>query len=242
MAFPKRVFKRFRKSNRRNFKKFPRKIYKKKYTKQKVFNFTRTQNVQVYLDRSNAGAEPDTAHNVWAFSNNSGNPAVEGTFKLADLPSYTEFTNLFDQYRICGIKWELGTYHNTSEVNVEWETDLTNTEGHLVVHSVLDNDDSSLIYTIKNYNEYETYKRYILKSKISRYFKPSVLCMAYKSAVSTGYITKYNQWVDATDSTVPHYGIKFLIEEPRQYSVGQDAEKLELQLRITYYIQCRGVH
>ena len=38
--------------------------------------------------------------------------------------------------------------------------------------------------------------------------KPAIQMEAYKTALTTGYMPKWGQWLKTTDDTIPHYGLK----------------------------------
>lgn len=42
--------------------------------------------------------------------------------------------------------------------------------------------------------------------------KPAVNIQTYRTAVSTGYAPAWNQWIDAAQTDVPHYGLKYVID------------------------------
>lgn len=125
-------------------------------------------------------------------------------FKLSDLDNYTEFTNLFDRYRICGIK-------------VTFEPNITGFDANAganaftlpMLLTAIDHNDSATPGSMAELMQYRTLKKTRAHVTHSRYFKPAVLTSAYESAVATAYIPKWKQWLTCDDPATPHYAIKY---------------------------------
>lgn len=199
--------------------------------------FKRTLIVPVVLNRATASQDVATGHNIWGYCNSA--IAGQEDFRLSSLDGYTDFTNLFDRYKINGIKWELSCFNGEADMGnaSAWVADLKTTSGTIKVHTCNDYDDNTPIGSIKEMAQYSTYKRTSLQGQkqVKRYIRPRVLAMAYETAVSTAYSPKV-MYIDCNDSATPHYGIKFIVEEPRQWQAGQDASYLQLQLKCTFFV------
>lgn len=159
-------------------------------------------------------------------------------YALSDLPNYTEFTNLFDSYRIMAIKIK---FIYTS--NVTGQGSATGPINPAVVlpicYTVVDHDDSVALTSQTDYEQYESCKVSRLDKPFTRYFKPCTTMMVYKDAVSTGYgISRRSQWMDCSQPGVPYYGFKMGID-PVQYTTGGTILGY-LTMITKYYIQCTG--
>lgn len=150
------------------------------------------------------------------------------TFKLSDLSNYTEFVNLYDQYRILGVKVEFRPRVTSADAN---PLSTLVQFGDLV--TAIDHNDSS---APGSQNELYAYKRMkttnMLKGQ-TRYIKPSVLIQMYESAISTGYGSKWRQWLDTNDYDVPHYGLKYAI------APSNSATTVTIGVILTFYFQCK---
>lgn len=136
---------------------------------------------------------------------------------LSDMPSYTEFTTLFDRYKICGIKIKF-TPFNTSSATVSTTGPLVGGAG-AIWHSVIDYDDATLptasdagIDAIRQYPSYKM--KQVLNSTgapMHRYFKPRLAAAVYSGAF-TSYANMRNVWIDAASPSVQYYGLKAIVE------------------------------
>lgn len=167
----------------------------------------------------------------WATVNALGDQPFKLEPKLSDLPNYTEFTALFDQYRIKGVSFKLIPRYNV----------VPQTSGNPLlptqVMSVLDYDGTGP-NTLTAIRQYQTLRTTRNTSIHKRYFKPAILQMVYESSTTTAYGPKWNQWIDCNNDTVPHYGLYGIC--PQIASGVSDAEYF-YDLEAVYYIQCKTV-
>jgi hypothetical protein len=138
----------------------------------------------------------------------TGTPIVTSTtvptfvglsFALSDLPGYTEFTNLFDQYRIDRIELKL-----IPNVTDSFPSSLlTGT-----IQSVIDYDDGNTPTTTTELLQYENCQvNNIVDSQVQLDFKPRVALAAYAGAF-TSYANA-TSWIDSASPGVQHFGVKF---------------------------------
>lgn len=123
-------------------------------------------------------------------------------FKLSDLPNYTEFTALYDQYQIRAIKIQLIPRFTESAA-------ATSTQAIGNMWSVIDYDDSGAPGALNDLLQYQNVKRTRTNQMHSRYFKPKVADEVFGSGVATAYSAAKNVWLDCNNPVVEHYGIKF---------------------------------
>lgn len=127
------------------------------------------------------------------------------TFTLSQLASYTEFTNLFDSYKINGVKVLVRSFANTDgalSFPMPWI-------------ECWNDHDNSVLPTVALSREIMGVKhKYFSSSKnvISMYVKPKPIIESTGTTTSISAITpKYSQWIDCADSDIQHYGIKGII-------------------------------
>lgn len=144
-----------------------------------------------------------------------GSYAVFGT--LDSLPDYTEFTTLFDRYKIVGMKLKLIPFNTQSEVGAA--VSATYAQTGVIWHGITDYDDANSAPTatdvgINTLREYESYKvRNVLNGRpVTQYCKPRIATAAYGASVFTRFANMKNLWIDANSSDVQHYGFKGIFE------------------------------
>jgi len=117
-------------------------------------------------------------------------------FKLNDIPGYTNFTNIYDMYRISKVVMlfkAIGT-------QVYWG----NSSGDVPqITTAFDfNDGSSELAPAQSY---ETALTTTMTTSFSRTFSPKVAVQVY-NGVSAGYLEgSSNQWLDTDYPGIPHY-------------------------------------
>lgn len=149
------------------------------------------------------------------------------TFSLASIPNVGDFTSLFDQYKITKVElfWKLAVDPSAqTSSSSQWPT----------LYYVNDHDDSTPFTSINQMRECNKMRFKVLRP--FRYaktiIKPAVLSEIYRSAVSTSYVPKWNQWVDMVHTDVPHYGVKYAFDYFSNLSY-------VVQIRAKYHISFR---
>jgi len=134
-------------------------------------------------------------------------------FRLSDVVNYSEFTTLFDQFMLtkCVVTLRLVTNPDSAAVtNLVTPVQITN--WYPQVWYVPDYDDSGA-ETLDSIKERIGVKRRTLKpdSVVRIVIRPKILVQTYVTAIATGYAPK-RMFVDCDQSTVPHYGLKTVID------------------------------
>lgn len=151
-------------------------------------------------------------------------------FTLASLRNYTDFTNLFDQYKINKVDLYFKLIQNPEAPTT------TNTVAtyYPTLWFVRDYDDSSTM-TVANMQEKQGVKRIVMKpdaiQKISVY--PKFQRMAYQTLTSTGY-SPGTGFLDCVDSGVPHYALKTTFQVPASGATW------EVEVQAKYHVSFRG--
>lgn len=129
------------------------------------------------------------------------------TFSLNDLPSYTDFTNLFDQYSIVGIKYR---FVCTQDPGVNSQTTAARQGSFPYIKWVHDHDDSAGATETQLQQYPRMHEHWFGESnKVTRWFylRPAVATQAY-GTISNGYVAKWKQYLDCGYPGTPHYGLK----------------------------------
>jgi hypothetical protein len=123
-------------------------------------------------------------------------PAVGALiFRISNLPAYTEFTQLFDQYRILEATVRFVPTFSTS----------TN------LYTVVDYDDATLPTALTDLDQYSSLTVSESGTMVVRTLHPKVAVSVYQGAVPfTGYASG-NLWIDSISNSVEYYGLKYYI-------------------------------
>ena len=123
---------------------------------QRIFRYKRWFDVADFIVPASS-AVPTFAAYSFSLQNLQG-AAVPNT------AGYTDFTNLYDQYKIVGIKFMLIP-----------PTNMANVAGsqRFQIYSVIDRDDSAFLTGIEQAMQYSTFKMTVNTKTHTTYFKPS---------------------------------------------------------------------
>lgn len=164
---------------------------------------------------------------------NYANDGYNGKFKLGALANFNEFTSLFDQYRITGVKVNFIFSASSSNAGSTYQsTQLP------LIWIVEDYDDGSVLTSVLDYQQYGTVKVRRLNNPITKFVRPKPAQSVYQSGTFSGYAQgQRNTWIDMQSPQAEYYGIKWGIEP---CSAGTGTNTLgTLKVLCTYYIQCR---
>jgi len=127
------------------------------------------------------------------------------TFHLQDLPSYTEISALFDQYRIRKVKLMFYPQQTDNVTTAAGQTTA-------IIHTVIDRNDSGSPTNETTILQYDGLKTHKFDRQFSVTCSPRVNVPVYAGSVFTGYGEgKGGQWINSADADVPYYCIKALI-------------------------------
>jgi hypothetical protein len=119
-------------------------------------------------------------------------------FALSSFPDYTEFTALFDSYRI-------------QQTRVSF-TNIAFAGGSVLanMHTVIDYDDNNVI-GVSAMQEYETYQVDTVESSFSRTLNPRAANAAYSGAFTSFSQMPTKTWCDVASPNILYYGLKGII-------------------------------
>lgn len=161
------------------------------------------------------------------------NVGKQFTFRLSDLQGYTEFTDLFDMYKICAVKIEIIPVFNSIDGHVQTTTLQTVCPP---VISVLDYNDNNVITSEADMLEYESHKMTLGWKKHTRYLKPK--CQTYVKELTNAAAMPKRSYLSTEFADVDHYGAKVLF-----LPTGTMADQTGVTYYVyqTYYIACKNV-
>lgn len=139
--------------------------------------------------------------NLGVITATSIDSGVGRRFRLGDLPVVSDYTNLFDQYRILKVEviYVLSTHILASQARYPRLT-------FAVDYSDASNPGSE--NDILSYQNCETFQFGQVKHTFKRVFRPRAAMAAFEGAF-TGYgMAPADTWFDCNDSNIEHYGTK----------------------------------
>lgn len=146
-------------------------------------------------------------------------------FALSQVPNNGEFTALFDQYKINGVRVRLSPRANSAEIGTN--------QGLIKMFTAIDYNDITAPTAINDLLQYENCKATSSNREHVRYLKPKVEKAVYQSALVTGYGAG-TAWIDTANPSVPHYGLKFALQ---QLPAGNQS----YDVQVTYYLAFKQV-
>lgn len=165
--------------------------------------------------------------------------ASSGSFfmSLSDVRNPTELTNLYDQYKITGVKIR---FKLTTNPDAASQTNTVNTLTANIFPKLLivrDYDDIAT-ETPNEMRERNNTKMYILRpnSFIDIFVRPAVRNQLYLDGVTTASSPLWGQWLDCSSSQVPHYGIKYSLD----YEGFNISQRFDLSIEKCYYISFKN--
>lgn len=151
------------------------------------------------------------------------------SFALSDLPSYTDFTSLFDEYRIVQVILEFIPV-TTSFGPSTSATDLPS------VHTVIDYDDSTAPASIDTLRQFGTHQIVANQVYFKRVLSPRCTVATYSGAFTSYSLSPVSQWRDSVSPGILHYGVKVGTSPVTTVSGSYVLYNIEA----TYTIQCRS--
>ena len=133
-------------------------------------------------------------------------------WKLVDLPNYTEFSALFDMYRINYVDVMFIYDHNSGEVATAAGTAANANMGLPNIYLARDYDDADALSTIDDYLQYEGVVIKRLGNTFTMRVYPHIAVAAYGSGAFSSYKNEKKAWIDCSSQGVAHYGLKMGID------------------------------
>jgi len=202
---------------RRTFRRRPQ-IARRRFGTSKVYNFKRTAELANFSISAGAG-----------FS------AAAYAFQLGNLPSVSEFTTLFDEFRINAVKV---TFYPSA--NVSWVSGSSATPPLGELYTVIDYNSADVPSSVNDMLKYMTLRRTFFNRPHSRYFKPrAVVTGVSDSATSNGgrMCLPHRSWFDCNTGNVRYYGL--IVGWAESSSIEAVAQLV--RVTCTFYIQFRQV-
>lgn len=163
-------------------------------------------------------------------------------FKLSDVPNYTEFTALYDQYRIRKVVCRFIPKQSSSML---MPYDASGSVGNTIIPrmwAAVDYDDSSALTSIDEIKQYSKAQAWPFTQKHSVVISPKVDKAIYNTAISTAYGPAGGVWIDCGNPDVPHYGLKLIGElDAATLPANEDGPHFYQGVECLYYLEFKNV-
>lgn len=134
----------------------------------------------------------------------------------------TDFTQLFDRYRITGVKLKILYQNNMGDPNSHCLPGMS---------TAWDGDDAGIPS-----NKEDVTRKYRARTSIlsankpfSIYFRPRVTKSVYQSGLTTAYTSERSCYLDCNNSAIEHYGYKFWIDSWLATTGAQSGQLLTIE-------------
>lgn len=149
--------------------------------------------------------------------------------KLSDIVNVTEFSSLFDQYKLNKVVHKVW-------LSVDPSAQTATTAVYPRFFWARDLDDSAIPASIDELRQYANCKTAILTPMrpITIVYKPNILDEVYSGVGSTNYVPKWGQWLDMSNTNTLHFGFKAAMDD-----FTNTAYKINIERY--YYFSCKNV-
>lgn len=152
-------------------------------------------------------------------------------FRLINMSGSTEFTQLFDKYKITGIKYKIMYQCNDAQV--------AGSQVLPIIHYCVDSDDTTTPSNLGSVQERANTKVKVLGNTqtVSFFVRPKVAATLYQSAISSGYEVRKAPFINSSYPSIPHYGVKIWLNNVYMVTANNTAFTIEP----TYYLALKDV-
>lgn len=190
--------------------------------KKKMMSKLRTKyNGALLVKRTNKAYDADiTGEQGFAFQ-----------FNMSALPNFSEFSNLFDRYKITGVKLRILFLANSIEIGSPTQYAIP------VIHHCTDIDDANPPSTENEILQKNFVKTRRLDEPFTVFLRPKPTMEVFNSVTTTGYAVGKSSWIDMASSGIPHYGWKAWVNNGQSSTSTQVLGRLKIYA--TYYVALR---
>lgn len=167
---------------------------------------------------------------------------VGQNYTLDSLPNVSEFTTLFDQYKIRKVICQIKMLNVPENTYAAMSNNANYGNFYPTIWWVNDKDDSGP-YTLAQIKEVQGVRHRVLRpnSELNMVCSPSILGQLYRTSITTGYKPQKG-WIDIGQTNVPHYANKFVIDlEGLNTSVLDPLFLPRFKINYRMFFECKGV-
>lgn len=153
------------------------------------------------------------------------------SFSISQLPNVSEFTSLYDNYRIEKVVFRMRPYWTDLSVSG------TTVQSYALapIYTAIDLDSAALPASTATLRQYSTCRSHTALRPITRVLRPRPLTEIYESALGTSYaLAPKNVWLDTARTSVPHYGIKVAASFPNVAAANWISYTVEAEFHLAF--------
>lgn len=164
-------------------------------------------------------------------------------FRITDLPGYTDFTNLFDQYRIDQVDVEISHLFNSSTSGGSPGSPPLAGATMPTVMYCPDFDDAVVPTSQTQLAARQRTKQWTFRGDggpLKFSVKPRIASLVYKTSGTTiGYtVADQSTWVNQAFTDVPSYGVKLWFQDMFQ-TTGGPTGMTHFRVKMRYHLSCK---
>jgi len=166
------------------------------------------------------------------------------SFTLADLSNYTEYTALFDQYRIRRVQVSFRMCQDPESYTQLNTTSAGNANNFYPdIYTTVDHDDTTAP-AYADIMQYDKLKTGLLSPR--RWFTytchPTPNLQVYRGVATTGYAMASSKlWLDCAQADIPHYGVKYYIDCATITGGGNNLlQNMKIEYRVKMWCQFKN--
>lgn len=176
-------------------------------------------------------------------ANESAAVGLFRNFSLSQCSQVSHYQALFEYYKINKVVVEFR--YKGAETPAYTTINGTGTQNNEIVNEInpvlyfkVDHNDVGADTLAKMKESLRTREHQLSSNKpnFTITLKPAIQAEAYKTAISTGYMPKWGQWLSTLDDTIPHYGLKVYAVAGAGNSPNMG--KIEVQTKIYFSAKC----
>lgn len=159
--------------------------------------------------------------------------ATQGfSFQLDEVPNYTEFTALYDQYKICAAAVKFIPTGTEAQINPNTFAGNFN----IRFATVIDYDSSGAFGSFNDAREFTTCKVKACTQYHTRYIKPRIKSANENDSNTIVASGNRRMWLNTNIANIPHYGLRYVFEQipVANYS-------MQYKVEAKYYMAFRNV-
>lgn len=180
----------------------------------------------------------------WTSLSAAGDEAITLNYviSMAQIPNYTNFMNLFDSYRIKGIRLQGYYSFNVAAPNNQSQVMLYYCRDHL-------GQTSAAQLSEDWFNERPRSRKRLLvnasgKPSFDIYMPLTQLANTYQSVTNNDYTMKRPRFISTNEVNTPHYGLNLRLSriDGLPWTANSSNQYPTLKLFSTIYFECRGIN
>ena len=170
-------------------------------------------------------------------------------FQLRDLIDYTDFTSLYDKYKIAFVKVHVIPFGTAALTGAAYSSVYG--QSSIIIHSIVDSDDNVVpvasaagVDTLRQYQSYKVQNLFANNIKGAvRLLRPSILVGVNDgTGAAVGSRVTRSSWLNLGNTSVPHFGMKYIFEGISGGSGDAvNGQKIEMKIEAKFYLAFKEV-